>query len=426
MTEPQPVVLPGGAAGFDEAVLLGAGAPPINLARSMLPDRLRPAAEFGVLDISEYFAETSGGVRTYLLQKARYVEARPVLRQALMLPGAEDVIGDLQGVRCYRLHGPLIPLQRTYRFMLATRSIARITAHERPDVIEVGSAYTVPWLVSRATAQLAVPTVWFYHANLPRLINSRGVRGGLFKRGLSRLTESYVRAIARTVRMTIASTDFVVNDLKRMGVERVAKVPLGVDLELFHPDRALRRVATRARHGLPDGPLAIFVGRFTEEKNVDVLLRAWQDVAHRTKATLVLVGMGPKETRFRQMAGTRVVFLPYQRDRQLLADLYAAADLCITPGPNETFGLAALEAMASGIPVLACDEGGVAESVAYSGAGRRYAAHDPGHLAEEAVKILGEDLPALGRIGRAFAEKHHNWDAVFDRLFDVYRDVLRS
>lgn len=415
-TEPRPD-------GFDEPHLLGANAPSIDLSRIALPPPLRVAADFGVLDLSEYFAETSGGVRTYLLQKARYVEARPSLRQVLVLPGDRDAVADLDGVRCYRLHGPLIPLQRTYRFMLATRSLARICAHERPNVIEVGSAYAAPWIVRRATDQLAVPAVWFYHAHLPRLVNARGADGSLPRRLAGAAVQSYVRAIAKTVRMTIASSEHVVQQLRAWGVERVAKVPLGVDVDHFHPSRAVRRAAVRARLGLPEGRIALYVGRFSREKNVHVMLRGWHDVAHRTGATLVLVGVGPREVRFRQMAGTNVVFLPFEGDRDRLADLYAAVDLCITPGPNETFGLAALEAMASGIPVLAADQGGVAESVSLSGAGRCYAAHDAGHFAECAVQMLAEDLPRLGRTGRAYVETHHRWSMVFDRLFDVYRDV---
>ena len=92
----------------------------LDISRSVLPARFGPGA-LGVLDISEFFGETTGGVRTYLLQKARYVESRPELRQVLVVPGARDSIHETGGVRCYRLHGPSIPTQKPYRFMLATR-----------------------------------------------------------------------------------------------------------------------------------------------------------------------------------------------------------------------------------------------------------------------------------------------------------------
>jgi hypothetical protein len=93
----------------------------LDIAHAELPAPLRSGA-LGVLDISEFFGETTGGVRTYLLEKARYVQQDPTLRQVLVVPGAADEILESSGVRCYRLRGAPIPTQKPYRFMLATRS----------------------------------------------------------------------------------------------------------------------------------------------------------------------------------------------------------------------------------------------------------------------------------------------------------------
>jgi len=81
--------------------------------------------------------------------------------------------------------------------------------------------------------------------------------------------------------------------------------------------------------------------------------------------------------------------------------------------------------MACGTPVLSVDSGGVAEQVSRSGAGTVYPVGDPAALAEAARHLLDGDLRSLGTRGRAYAEAHHGWDAVFDQVFDVYRDVLR-
>ncbi len=89
---------------------VAAGAPAaLDIARIELPPRLRPAASVGVLDISEFFGDTTGGVRTYLLEKATYVQRHADLRQVLVVPGARDEILEAGGVRCYRLHGPSHP-----------------------------------------------------------------------------------------------------------------------------------------------------------------------------------------------------------------------------------------------------------------------------------------------------------------------------
>jgi alpha-1,6-mannosyltransferase len=101
-------------------------------------------------------------------------------------------------------------------------------------------------------------------------------------------------------------------------------------------------------------------------------------------------------------------------------------DLCVSPGSLETFGLSAIEAFASGTPVLSADEGGVAENIGLSGAGRMFVSRNADSLAEEATALLAADRAELGARGRAYAEAHHGWDLVFDRLFEIYRGVLAA
>ncbi len=392
-----------------------------------LPPPLRASSAMGVLDITEWFADTSGGIRTYLLQKAQYVAARPWLRQILAVPGARDAITEQDGVRLYRLKGPSIPRQPPYRFMFATRSVARIVRHERPDVIEIGSPFIVPWIVRQATRDLDVPLVCFYHSNVPRLFAPTARSNNAARRAVYRASWQYMRRLDRLFALTIVTSDFSANDLAREGITRVAKVPLGVDLECFTPKRRLDADTTRRQFGLPSGVLAGFVGRLAREKELMVLLDAWAIVERRTGARLVLVGAGPMEAALRtHRYGSRVTFVPFQSDRDTLANLLAAFDVYVSPGRIETFGLSSLEALASGTPVLSADQGGVAEQVISSGAGRTFRSGETESLALEAERVLSDDLPALGRRGRAYAEHHHAWDVVFDRLFDVYRDVLQA
>ncbi len=397
------------------------------IGRDELPAPLRPTASLGVLDITEWFGDTSGGIRTYLLQKAQYVAARPWLRHVVTVPGARDAIADEDGVRFYRLQGPPIPYSKPYRFMLATRSVARIVRHERPDLIEIGSPFIVPWIVRHATQGLDVPMVCFYHTSLPRMFAPHAAAGGPAERGLYRAMQAYMRRLDRLFPLTIVSSDYAANELANEGITRIAKVPLGVDLNRFTPERRAHAEATRLRFGLPTGLLGGFAGRFAREKEIDVVLDAWADVERRTGARLTLIGAGPMEAALRAHPyGKRVLFLPFQNDRGDLADLLAALDVYVAPGPLETFGLSGLEALASGTPVLSVDVGGVNELVARSGAGRVYRRREASSLADEAERLLASRIGVLGAAGRAYAEGEHAWETVFDRLFAVYRAVIES
>jgi alpha-1,6-mannosyltransferase len=311
--------------------------------------------------------------------------------------------------------------------MLATESTSRIVAHERPDLIEVGSAWCAPWLIRLATRRIDVPTVWFYHSNFPRIIAPRPRSTGWLRRGASSAAWRYVRRLGRLVHTTIAPSETVVRELREAGLENVVCVPLGVDLDRFHPARRSHADETRQRFGLPAGRLAMYVGRVAGEKDLDVLLRGWPQVEQRTGTRLVIVGDGPaRRTLGASPGGDRAIWVPFERDRDRLADLYAAVDLYVAPGPAETFGLASLEALATGNPVLSVNQGGVAETVTRSGAGMLYASGDSTDMAEMAERLLGADLASLGVRARQYAEAHHSWTAVFDRLFSVYQGVLAS
>ncbi|MCE2901597.1 MAG: glycosyltransferase [Gemmatimonadaceae bacterium] len=400
--------------------------PRVHIGEGALPPRLRPQASLGVLDITEWYGDTSGGIKTYLREKAEYVASRPWLRHILVVPGDRDHIRDAGGGRTYRLHGPPIPRQRPYRFMLATRSVSRIVQHERPDLIEIGSPFIVPWIVRHATRALDVPLVCFHHTNLPEQFAPRDAAAGVLHRVMHRAVWDYMRRLDRLFPLTIVASRAAARDLTAAGIDRIERVPLGVDLQRFTPAHRVHSALTRARHGLPDAPLAGYVGRFAREKEIDVVLDGWAGVERATGARLVLIGAGPMERRLRaHRYGARVIFVPYQHDRDALADLLAALDVYVAPGPIETFGLSALEALASGVPVLSVNRGGVADLVTDSGAGRLFEWRTPASVTAQAVALLRDDLATLGQRARAFAEAEHSWETVFDRLFAVYRRVLR-
>jgi alpha-1,6-mannosyltransferase len=397
----------------------------LDLSRTRFPPPLRASGALTILDITKFFGATTGGIRTYLLAKAQYVQCDSSLRQVLVVPGVEDGLGEEGGVRCYRLRGPRIPFDPSYRFLLATRTTRRILEHERPDLVEVGSPWFVPWVTRHANRLLRAPMVWFYHTHFPRILNP-GLHGGpAFRRALGRASWGYVRRLASLYRATLVASESVARELEREGVPTVHRVALGVDLDQFRPSRRSAGARVRSRHGLPDAPLAAYLGRFTEEKQIETVLGAWREVERRTGAWLVLVGAGPREPRLRAMAeGRQVRWVPYLRDRGQVADLLAACDLYVAPGPAETFGLSALEAMACGTPVLSVDAGGAADRVQVSGAGALYAVGDAGACAEAAITLLRSDLHRLGQTARAFAEQHHSWRRAFDGIFETYRRVL--
>jgi alpha-1,6-mannosyltransferase len=381
----------------------------------------RAAAAISVVDVTEYWAEESGGIRTYLHAKERFAAERGPLRQVLVVPGARSQVVDRPGARRYEVRGPRIPFQPPYRFLLDRGALRRIVAEERPDLIEAGSPGIAAWLAaSSARGRPRVPRIWFYHASVPGLVAGAGSVA-------ERCAVRYLRSLARRFDAVIASSGWCERELVQAGVRGVRRVPLGVDLVLFDPARRARAALTRARLGLEGGPWFFYCGRFAREKRLDLVIDGWPAIERASGAGLVLAGAGPRERELRARASGRVRFLPFEHDRERLADLHAAVDVYLSPCPIESFGLAALEAQASGTPILSADTGGVAERVARSGCGRLYAAGDRDALIEAARSLLALDDVAragLGARARADAEREHDWERVFERLLEVYREVL--
>jgi alpha-1,6-mannosyltransferase len=375
-----------------------------------------------VLDITKWYGERSGGVRTYLDAKQQYVAGRREFRHVLVIPGERDELSVQDNIRRYRIRGPHIPTQRQYRFLLAPRTLRRIVEREQPDVIEVGSPIFVPWLTRIAARGRKIPLVGFYHTNIRASLTP--VLGPF----AAATSDYYVRMLDRLFATTFVASETSEAELRRAGATRLTRVPLGVDLELFHPRQRARRQHMRALFGLPlDAPIVSYLGRIAPEKDLGVVIAAWRLIEARTDATLVVMGDGPLQRELRaQSAGLRVRWLPFEANRERVAGLLAASDVYVSPGPSETFGLSAVEAMACATPVVAADRGSVAEHVRRSDGGLLFESGQARSLGDQLLFAIGGAPQCGGAKARAYVESQCSWNAALDRIFGTYEALARQ
>lgn len=260
---------------------------------------------------------------------------------------------------------------------------------------------------------LGLPSAAIHHTDFPRYV---GALGGGDK--LASLTGSYLRWFYSQVDRVFVSGESYRAELELLGVDpaRLRALPRGVDAERFHPGR--RRRETFARFGLPGGITFLYVGRLAPEKNLELLLDAFAELsARRPEVGLALIGDGPARAALEARARGAVAFCGTLTG-DALAEAYASADLFVFPSRTDTFGNAVLEAMASGLPVVASADGGPAEQLrdgidgwivdggsvaAWSGALERLAADPVGRR-------------GAGRSARAAAEGR-GWEPFLDALF---------
>ncbi len=218
---------------------------------------------------------------------------------------------------------------------------------------------------------------------------------------------------------------------------QVRVVPCGLDLEMFHP-AGIRESRCRLAQALPelgveDGPGILFVGRLEPAKGADLLVRSLPLIKSRSDANLWIVGGDERDederSRLRQLASEsgvedRVRFASAV-DRQGLPDLYRAAAVCAVPSAYESFGLVAVEAMASGAPAVATRVGGLASTIAHGRTGLLVGDRRPEGFAAALDRLLGDD-GLRERMGEAAAAEMsvYSWRSVARSILDVYEDLL--
>ena len=299
-----------------------------------------------IVQLANFYGPRSGGLRTAVhhLGAGYVTHGHEVV---LVVPGprhADEVMPS--GVRRIALPGVRIPRSGGYRVVDPRQ--ARALLHVlRPDRIEVSDRLTLRglgrWAVTRG-----VPSVVIAHERLDRLLHQF-----LLSDPAARwLADRANRCTAADFDTVVCTTHFARAEFDRIGARNVVGVPLGVDLDTFAPDR--RDAGVRAALVRDADTLLVHCGRLSPEKHVERAIDALAQLHRSGKSVrLVIAGDGPRRAALqRRAAGLPVTFLGFVSRRADVATLLATADVSLAPGPHETFGLAALEALASGTPVV--------------------------------------------------------------------------
>src|SRR6266851_3752350 len=381
-----------------------------------------------IVRLANFVAPHSGGLRTSLTELgAGYLAAghEPVL----IIPGERDSDRQTAQGRVITLRAPRVPFTGGYRVLWRRRRLAGLLARLRPDALEVSDRTTLRWTGAWA-GEHGVPAAMVSHESVTALLSLALLRLALLRLaplrlaplrlaplrlaplrlaplritapGLSRAVADWLnRRTATAYQQVICTTVWAAAEFERIGAGNLARVPLGVDLDTFTP----RTGQIRTRYVGEGQILLVYCGRLSAEKKLQRLLTTLATLrAEGMPVRLVVAGDGPLRSRLVRRAaraGLPVTFAGFLPDRADLAALLASADVAIAPGPAETFGLAALEALACGTPVVVSAESALPEVVGEAGAS--VAGED---LAAGVRAVLARPEPDRRAAARARAERY--------------------
>lgn len=364
-----------------------------------------------IVRAANFVAPHSGGIRTALdaLGRGYRAAGHDVV---LVVPGARDADVDTPQGRVVTVRGPRLA-GSGYRVLVDRARLRRVLDALGPDRLEVSDRSTLAWLGGWARGR-GVRAVACSHERLDALLALR--LGSRFP--ARRAADAWNRRLADGFGQIVCTTAYAQEEFTRIGARNVVRVPLGVDLSTFTPDA--RDPSLRARLTPGGGILLVAAGRLSAEKRPEVAIDTVRHLGRRgIDATLVMAGDGPLRPALERAAeGVTVRFLGHVADRAALARLYASADVALALGPAETFGLAALEALACGTPLVTARTGATSELLA-PGAGVAAFSH-PAAVAAALRAVLDWD-PARRRAAARDRAEAFPWSASVEGMLALHR-----
>ncbi|KUI26220.1 alpha-(1-2)-phosphatidylinositol mannosyltransferase [Mycobacterium sp. IS-1742] len=369
-----------------------------------------------VVQVANFYGPRSGGLRTAVDRLgAEYCAAGHEVY--VVVPGHRAEQQRLpSGVVRITLPARLIPFTGGYRAVLPG-PVTALLRDLKPDAVEVSDRLTLRSLGGWGRRHGAA-TVMISHERLDRLVGQ--VLPGRLARAVADIAN---RRTAGNYDTVVCTTAFARTEFDRIDATNVVTVPLGVDLDQFHPRRRSDRV--RRRWAAADQTLLVHCGRLSVEKHAHRSIDAVAALRHSgVDARLVVVGEGPLRQRLeRQAAGLPVDFTGFIGCRDTVAAILASADVALAPGPHETFGLAALEALACGTPAVVSRTSALAEILtADSGAS---ADNDPEAIAH-AVSTVIRKPESLRRSDARRRAEQFTWPRAAEGMLDALRAGQRS
>jgi glycosyltransferase involved in cell wall biosynthesis len=285
-----------------------------------------------------------------------------------------------------------------------------------PDLIHVVNPFILGVGGVYYARRLGLPLVASYHTNLVTYASFYGL--GFTER----LGWSYFRSLHNEAIINLCTSDATRGQLLREGIKRVRLWPQGVDARRFHPDRTSEEWRVRLSGGYPKEKVLLFVGRLAPEKGIGRLKAVLREVPN---SRLAIVGEGPaRKALEREFRGMPTVFTGLLTGDDLAA-AFASADLFLFPSTTETLGMAMIEGLASGLPVVAARSGAAHEVVSEDENGLLYEPGSDKDLVATVRRILDDNAlrRSLGHGARAAAEKW-GWEASTATLRGYYEEAL--
>lgn len=366
---------------------------------------------------TDTYAPEINGVTNTLGYLTAYLQKNGIGYQ-IFAPDYEEADVKLAEPNVLRFKGVRPHMNPASRLSFPSHSqVLRALADFQPDIVHIVSELGIGWCGLRAARQLHVPVVMSYHTNFDQYLSCYEFEG------LQKLYWKYMAWFHSFAAVNLCPSADTMGALRKRGISDLALWSRGVDLSQFSPARYSSPI--RESLGGRERTLFLYAGRIAKEKSLDTLAKAIR-IMHSwygDEAGFVFAGDGPYLKKLMDYELPNTVFTGFL-SREELSSVYASCDAFVFPSGTETFGNVVLEAMASGLPVVCANSGGVTDFASHLDNAYLFSYRHIMGLAQAMSLMLSS--PALReslKKGGLQTAQERSWNGVFDMLMAQYERV---
>ncbi|MDQ0428703.1 glycosyltransferase involved in cell wall biosynthesis [Planomicrobium stackebrandtii] len=367
-----------------------------------------------IMIITETFLPSTDGVVTRLTACIRWLH-RDGHEVQIIAPdlGIKEFDGAVvKGVPAYTF-----PFYRSRKFALPNRVVKKYMADFNPDIVHVVNPVVVGYSGVTYAKKLEIPLMASYHTNIPQYMT-------YYKYGkFNWLVWWFIKKLHNQADLNLCTSQTVLEELTERGFDRMQVWRRGVDTEQFHPRHSSADMRSRLSGGREDKILLLYVGRLAAEKEIEKV----RDVLTASdQFCLAIVGDGPHRRELEKyFMNTGTVFTGFIHGDEL-ASAFASADAFVFPSTTETLGLVIMEAMASGLPVVAAESGPTKEQVTDCRNGLLYDSRDPESFKNTILQLVDASFRQQLAQQAVADVAELGWAAAAEQIRDLYSQIAEA
>ncbi|MGQ4548964.1 glycosyltransferase [Dermabacteraceae bacterium P13077] len=363
---------------------------------------------------TEVFLPKIDGVVTTVIKTIEYLrrEGHEILVIAPGNPQKEYLGARVEGIASF----PFKPYYPEISVGLPMPKIGRLLREFQPDVVHAVSPLVLGgWGILHAYQQ-RLPIVASYHTDIPQYTEALGLGA------LRNVARNWLLTIHNRADVNLCPSVPLTDIARRDGMRRVRLWPGAVDTELFRPDQANSEMRERLSGGEPERPLVLSVGRLSKEKCLDQLIPVMERLP---EARIAFVGTGPFEDELKRKFAHLPATFPGVMRGEELAQAFASSDVFAFPSTTDTLGLVSLESLASGVPVVGANAGGIPDTIHHGKTGFLVQPGDHDGFAR-CLRSVYQDRDARTCMGEAAREDalKRSWTASTEIIEQAYADAM--